>query len=124
MLHKEIKIIFYICTGIGLLMSIVSIFFADGKHASGVIAGAFVGSANFYLLALMIRKMLEDQPSRVSLALRFLLKYGLMGIVIVLVFFWLHVSPLGFLIGLTNLFFALLVGAIVYIGRIGGESLK
>lgn len=98
---------------IGGMFSIASIFVFDGKHFSGVLCGAIIGSMNFYFLVQMVIKMLEEKPDKFSLFTRFVMKYfvimALAGVALVVI----RVSPLGFMVGISNFVIAVPIGGLV-----------
>jgi len=81
-------------------------------HALGVGVGAAIGALNLWLLAVMLRKLLLAPEERRGLVLRFLAKYGLVGLLIAVAFFLLKVSPVGFAAGITTTVVALIFGGL------------
>ena len=76
------------------------------------VAGALIGSLNFYSWALMIQKIVDDSPNKTGLLLRFLFKYGLVGVLVAATIFIFRVSPLGFAVGISNVVLALVIGGV------------
>lgn len=110
----KIRIIAIISIVIGVALAVVSLFIDGGKHTSGVVAGAAIGTLNFVFLVVLMRAVFgEERASKGVMALRFVLKYFLVAGLILLAVFLLKVSPLGFAAGVSNIVVAALVGGLV-----------
>lgn len=96
---------------IGALLSAASLFFFEGRHTGGVLSGVVVGTVNFYLWVMIVRKLIDDEAQKASLILRFLLKFGLLGLMVACAIFMLRVSPLGFAVGFSSFIIAIPFGA-------------
>ncbi len=112
MTNPGIRMILWISLVIGALLAFLSLLVQNGEHAGGVVAGALIGSLNFYFLALMIQKIVDDSPNKTGLLLRFLFKYGLVGVLVAATIFIFRVSPLGFAVGISNVVLALVIGGV------------
>ncbi len=112
MTNPGIRMILWISLVIGALLAFLSLWVQNGEHAGGVVAGALIGSLNFYFLALMIQKIVDDSPNKTGLLLRFLFKYGLVGVLVAATIFIFRVSSLGFAVGISNVVLALVIGGV------------
>jgi len=109
----RIRYILIISIVIGIVLSLASLFVFEGKHFTGVVSGAFIGSLNFYFLVLMVVKLLEEKPDKIALTVRFVLKYGLVMALAAAALIFVKVSPLGFIVGISNFVVAIFVGGLM-----------
>ncbi len=109
--------------GLGVLLVLAAWPLMGAEHVSGVAAGALVGSLNFWLLARMLERMLEQTESgRGGLAVRFLMKYGMMALLVAGLLFGLRVSPYGFALGVSNFVVAIPLGALGLLRTAGKDD--
>lgn len=106
---RRIKRIIIISLIILAVMLPAAVLLFDGAYLTGVLAGGLIGSLNLYFLALMIVKIMADGAPKGTLVVRFLLKYVLIGLLMVGVVFVLGCHPLGIAVGFSNIFLAIMI---------------
>ncbi len=84
------------------LPSMLGISVAD-RFAWGVASGGAIGSFNYFLLVRFGRRMFQDRPEPWKIAGRFVLRYGLLGLLIVVFVFVVKVDIIGFALGISNI---------------------
>ncbi len=84
------------------LPSMFEISVADG-FAFGVAAGGAIGSFNYFLLVRFGRQIFQVRPEPWKIAGRFVLRYGLLGLLIVLFVFVVKVDIIGLALGISNI---------------------
>jgi len=98
---------------IGALLSLMSLFVLEGRHAGGVLSGAAVGSVNFFLIARMVQRLIESETPPRGLVARFIAKYLFVGVAIAGLILALGVSPLGFALGFSNVPLGVVLGGLL-----------
>lgn len=102
---------------VGVLLVVGSLFVLDGRLAGGVAAGAVLGALNLYGLIRLGERLYAERPNPRQILARFLVKYGGMALIILVAFFVLEVSPVGFLLGLSNLLVAIALYSLGLLGH-------
>ena len=116
-MSKAIRRFFWLSVGIGVVAVALVAIFAYGrpKFVSGAVVGALFGAGNLYMINRMVLALLQHPKSgkRAVLSIRFGLKYLLLGGLLVVTVVFLDLDLMGFLIGISNVPAAAMIGAVI-----------
>lgn len=104
MKRQAVRRLLFATIAVGVALIVAFAFVADGRLLPSVCCGAALGALNLYWLIRLAERLLADKPDARALILRFLLKYVVMGGLILAALLLLEVDAMGFLIGLGDIF--------------------
>ncbi len=97
---------------VGLVIEIVSsLFLADWKFIFGVVIGGSLAVINFWMLQNSVRGIFQTQSN--TFAVKFFLRYVLIGLVVLLFYYLKAVSIIGILLGISSFVIALMLEALI-----------
>jgi hypothetical protein len=97
---------------IALLVEIVvCLILKDWQFVGGVIIGGSLAIINFRMLQSSVRGIFQTQSS--SFAIKFFLRYAIIGLVVLLFYYLKTVSIIGILLGISSFVIALMIEAFI-----------
>ena len=97
---------------VGLVIEIaLSLFLADWKFVFGIVTGGSLAIINFWLLQSSVRGIFQTQSN--TFAVKFFLRYVMIGLVVLLFYYLKAVSIIGILLGISSFVIALMIEALI-----------
>lgn len=112
--HTRILFLTAVCVVIG---SILSYIYADLRFAIGFLIGGVLSIVNYYWLKISLKKVFEringgaEKPK--FLAGRYILRYGFLGLVLMIVYLTKTVPVVAVLLGLVSFAFAIFLEGLI-----------